>query len=66
MWKLIDRFNGWEGDERYAEREDADTALDAAVAAFHNHLANTGLSCRTAVVRSDAEWHHDGQRWVWG
>lgn len=67
VYKLVDDFNGWEGDVRYDSLVEAYQALDELERRFFD-CNTTNMSFRGVVVAACFDWHFDHQknRWIWG
>jgi hypothetical protein len=67
MLKIVDTFNGYEG-QTYATRAEAEQALDAVRAAFYAQPDTTHTYFCKAIVPAEYSWYwHPGQnQFVWG
>jgi hypothetical protein len=65
MYKIVDKFNGYEDSRTFSTMESAERALEKAIKEFYEYNSENCM-CHLSVVDSSWNWYHNGQRWVWG
>jgi hypothetical protein len=65
-FKIVDIFNGWEGDEFFDDMEEALKKRDRMAEEFFAQPGNQNAFDKRRVVPSHVEWFHNGRKWIWG
>jgi len=56
MYKLVDTFNGWEGDERFPTKAGAKKALDSRAKEFFAYPGHQNALFMKTIIKADARW----------
>jgi hypothetical protein len=58
-FKLVDTFNGWESEERYASEGDAEEALQHQKREFYDQPGNRSYKWCRVVASANVSWDWD-------
>ena len=67
-YKIVDTFNGYEGNQKFSNRRSAQKALDRAREDFYKEIVNRGCQFRLDIVPTHCVWYFDQRQnsFVWG